>query len=99
MTPLRVAEDRALAIPAGKIVRTAYAPIDSIRLACRDRMDIGAVEKAMQRRLGIQPAQPWPCPNGRWESGAFILADGRHDYVAALLLGIEHILVAWVEDD
>lgn len=94
---LRVAEDRGMSVPAGSIVRTGYVPVGNVMLGCRDRMAIGDVERAMQRRLGIAPAQPWPCPVGRWDGDRFIVHDGRHDVVGALMLGVEHILVAWIE--
>jgi len=86
-----------MTVPPGAIVKTDYVDIKAVVLACRDRMAIGDVERAMQRRLGIQPAQPWPCPVGRWEDGRFVVHDGRHDVVAAMMLGVEHLLVAWID--
>ncbi len=86
-----------MVVPAGSFVRTGYVPVEQVVLACRDRMDIVAVEKAMQRRMGIAPAQPWPCPVGEWIGDRYHLHDGRHDYVAALCLGCSHILVAWID--
>jgi hypothetical protein len=101
MPPLAVAEDRGIAVPMGKTIRTGYVPIFAVELACRDRMAIGDVERAMQRRMASAPGQPWPCPVGEWnaERDRFVIYDGRHEYVAALMLGVEHLLVAWVEDE
>jgi hypothetical protein len=46
-------------------------------------------------QLGSQ--QRWPCPVGHWEGERFVITDGRHQYVAALMLGLEFLLVAWTE--
>ncbi|MFC6490712.1 hypothetical protein [Nitratireductor sp. GCM10026969] len=97
--PLTLATDRALSIPAGSIVKTAYIPVESIKLACRDRMAVGDVEAAYRKRLQIGDSQPWPCPNGHWEGERFVIHDGRHEFVATLMLGHSHLLVAWVEAD
>ncbi len=97
MQAVRVPEDRSMVVPPGATVRTGYVPVEDVVLACKERMDIAAVEKAMQRRMAIAPAQPWPCPVGEWADNRFRLHDGRHDYLAALALGCTHILVAWVE--
>lgn len=88
-----------MVVPAGAKVITGYVAIEDVVLACRDRMDVAAVGKAMQRRMAIAPAQPWPCPVGSMRSdGRYVLHDGRHDYVAALCLGCSHILVAWADE-
>lgn len=95
--PIRFAQDRTLIVPAGALVKTGYVPLDGLRFACRDRMAIGDVETAYRRRLQLGSAQPWPPPVGEWQDGNFVLFDGRHESVAALMLGFEHLLVAWVE--
>jgi len=94
---LRVAEDRSLEVPMGRSVRSGYVHRDVIRLACLDRMAVGDVEHAMRRRMACAPGQPWPCPVGQWDGDRFTLLDGRHEYVAGLMLGVEHFLVAWIE--
>ena len=91
------AEDRSIRVEPGKIVRTGYVQINDVILACRDRMAIGDVDAAYRRRLQLGPAQPWPCPVGEWQGDRFVVADGRHDVIAATMLGVEHILVAWVD--
>lgn len=93
--PLLIAEDRSLVVPPGSRVETGYVRIDLVRLACRDRMAVGDVERAYRRLLGT-PGQPWPPPVGAWDGQRFVVYDGRHEYVAALMLGVEHLLVAWV---
>lgn len=94
---LLIAEDRGLTVPPGSVVCTDYVPIGDVRLACKARMAVGDVEAAYRRRIGCAPAQPWPCPVGKWDGDRFEIHDGRHEYVAALMLGCEHILVAWIE--
>lgn len=98
MTPLPVTmgQDRTISVPPGHTIATAYVPVDAVRLACRDRMALGDVDLAYQRRLQMGDHQPFPCPTGRWEGDRFVIHDGRHEYIATLMLGISHILVAWI---
>lgn len=94
-----VAEDRSISVPAGKRVIADYVPIDQVMLGCRDRMAIGDVDIAYRRRLqlGWKQAQPWPPPRGHWLGDRFVIDDGRHEFVAALMLGQEYLLCAWIE--
>jgi hypothetical protein len=91
--------DRALRIDAGQVVRTGYVAIFDCVLACRERMAVGDVDRAYQRVLQLGEQSQWPCPNGHWDraSGRFVIEDGRHEYVASLMLGKTHLLVAWIE--
>lgn len=93
--PVSIAEDRSISIPPGAVVFTGYVRIDRISLACRERMAVGDVDRACQRRLQLAPRQPFPPPRGYWDGQQFVIVDGRHEYVAALMLGFERILVAW----
>lgn len=95
--PIAVAEDRSIAVPPGHVIRTGYVHVDQVRLACRARMAVGDVDRAFQRRLQLGDRQPWPCPRGHWDGDRFVVVDGRHDFVACLMMGIEFVLVAWVE--
>jgi hypothetical protein len=99
MQPLTIGEDRGMIVPAGRCVVTEYVSIWTCMLASRDRMSPADVEKAMQRRMAAAPGQPWPCPVGKWQAGRFVIYDGRHEYLAAVMLGVEHILVAHIEID
>jgi hypothetical protein len=94
--PVLIYEDRSLEVPLGRTVQTGYVSVGRVRLACRDRMSVGDVAAAYQKRLSLGDRQPFPCPNGEWEGDVFVIYDGRHEYVAALMLGFETILVAWV---
>lgn len=96
MVPVMIGEDRSMTVPQGRVVKTAYVPIDRVYLGNRSRMGVGDVERAMQRRMAASPGQPWPCPVGEWDGDRFRIADGRHEYVAALMLGDQFILVAWI---
>jgi hypothetical protein len=78
---------------------TGYVRVDRVRLACRDRMALGDVAEKYNRRLQLGDSQPWPCPRGHWDGETFVIIDGRHDYVACLMLGLEYILVCWVVND
>lgn len=93
-----VIADRSLTVPRGAIVRTGYVAVENVRMACRERMSVGDVDRAFQKRLQHGDAQPWPCPNGRWDGERFELHDGRHEFIATLMLGHTHLLVAWIEE-
>lgn len=99
MTAATYAEDRSLVIPPNYIVTTGYVAIHKVRLACRERMAVGDVGAAYQRLLQLGDGQRWPCPNGYWEGDTFVIKDGRHEYVASLMLGKERLLVAWAGPD
>ncbi len=87
--------DRAFRVPEGHTVATGYVNVWKIRLACRDRMGVEDVGKAFQKRLNLRSV--FPPPNGYWDGDEFVINDGRHEYIAALMLGDEYLLVAWVE--
>lgn len=90
-------EDRSLDIEPGHVVRTGYVDVFKVRLGCRERMSIGDIDRAYQKRLQLGAAQPWPCPNGRWDGDTFLLSDGRHEWLATVALGHAYMLVAWTE--
>ncbi len=94
---IAIAEDRSIVVPAGHVVRTGYVSVDMVTMACRDRMAVGDVDRAFQKRLQLGTNQLWPCPRGHWNGERFVIEDGRHEYIAALMLGQSHLLVAWVE--
>lgn len=93
------AADRSLRIPAGKVLRSAYVCVWKCRLANRAPMGVGDVGAAHQKLLQLGADSLHPCPNGHWEGDEFVIHDGRHEYLASLMLGRTDILVAWVEDD
>lgn len=95
--PVSIAADRSLAVPPGMLVRTGYVAVHKVRLACRDRMAVGDVKEAYEKLLQLGSHQPHPSPNGYWDGDTFVIKDGRHQYVASLMLGHEHMLVAWLE--
>ena len=89
--------DRHFAVPPGHIVRTAYVDVFGVRIACRERMAVGDVAEAFQKLLRAGCDQPFPCPNGHWEHRTFVIDDGRHEWLASIMLGKTHILVAWLD--
>lgn len=93
-----VAQDRSMLIPPGSIVETGYVSVWKCVFATRERMAVGDVDRAFQKRIQMGDHQSWPCPRGYWIDDEFIIVDGRHELIAALMLGIEYILVAWVKE-
>ena len=86
-------------VPAGHVVRTGYVPIhDVICMAPYGHQLLPAeVERAYRHQLELAGEQRWPPPTGYWRGDRrFVLTDGRNRYVACLMLGIEHLLVAWL---
>lgn len=103
MAAVAFAVDRSLLVRPGERIRTAWVDVERVSLACKARMAVGDVAAAYQRLLQQGDAAAWPPPNGHWlgdeAAGRFVIEDGRHEYVASLMLGRERILVAWVEGE
>lgn len=91
------AADRSLLVPPGATIKTARVSVWKCRLANRERMAVGDVGAAFQKLLQLGDNSLWPCPNGHWEGDEFVIHDGRHEYVASVMLGRADILVAWLE--
>lgn len=102
--PITVALDRTLRVRPGQLVKTGRVPCHRVRLANARMMGVGDVAEAFRRRVNHHPDDRFPPPVGYWETdeadGArtFVILDGRHEYVAALLVGAREILVAWLEE-
>ena len=96
--PVRLAVDRSMAVPPGRIVATGHVKVEDVILVNRSRMAVGDIEAAYQKRLQLGDHSPWPCPRGHWQDDRFVIVDGRHEYLAALALGHSHVLVAWITD-
>lgn len=92
-----VAEDRSMCIQPYQVVRTAWVDIDLCKLGFRLPMSPEAVEKKFRRLLNIGDCAPWPPVVGHWDDGRFFVDDGRHDYLAALMIGRERLFVCWLE--
>ena len=92
-----VAEDRSMCVQPYQVVRTAWVDIDLCRLSFRLPMSPEAVEKKYRRLLSLGECAPWPPVVGHWEDGRFVVCDGRHDYLAALMIGCEKLFVCWLE--
>jgi hypothetical protein len=87
------------AVPPGHVVHTGYVPIHDVvcEASFGHQLLPAEVERAYRRQLELGDQQPWPPPTGYWrEDHRFILTDGRNRYVACLMLGLEHLLVAWL---
>ncbi len=87
------------AVPAGHLVQTGYVPTENV--VCHapfgHQLLPAEVERAYRRQLELGDEQAWPPPTGYWrEDHRFVLTDGRNRFVACLMLGLEHLLVAWL---
>lgn len=97
--PVSIAGDRTIRVPSGAIVRTNYVDVFKVKLACRERMAVGDVGAAYQKVLQLGDHEQFPCPVGYWEEDTFVLQDGRHHWIASIMLGKTHILVSWIEEN
>jgi hypothetical protein len=95
-----VVRDRGFDVPPGKVPVSGYVEVFRVRLACRDRMAVGDVAEAYNRLLQKLPNQEHPAPFGYWQDdGTFVVVDGRHAYIASVMLGLTHLLVTWLEEE
>lgn len=86
-------------VPPGHVVRTGYVAIADVVCQSRPGHQLlpAEVERAYRRQLDFGDEQGWPPPTGYWRpDGRFVLTDGRNRYVACLMLGVAHLLVAWL---
>ena len=85
-------------VATGHTIETGYVPIHDVVIHAPRGHHLypAEVERAYRRQLELGDDQGWPPPTGYWRDGRFVLTDGRNRYVAALMLGVEHILVAWL---
>lgn len=95
---VRIAEDRSMCVNRDQAVATAWIDIDLARLGSRVRMAPEAVKESARRLVNIGPDHAaWPPIVGSWgKDGRFIVWDGRHEYLAALMLGRERLFVGWI---
>ena len=89
-------EDRFVSVPPGYLIATAYVPVFNCELTSRVRMAVGDVGAAYQKVLRLGDHQQWPPPFGHWKDGKFFIDDGRHQWVASVMLGQEFIFVCWL---
>lgn len=93
-----VPEDRSLNVRPTQIVRTAWVAIDICKLGNRAQMSPEAVEKKFRMLLSMGDCAHWPPIVGHWEDDRFVVCDGRHEYLASLMLGRDRLFVAWLEE-
>ena len=89
--------DRTISVPPGSIVRTGYVPIEKIRLSSYENLSLPDIKEKYEIFKQNAPNQIFPCPIGNWEQVNFVIVDGRHAFVALMILGMSHILVAWID--
>lgn len=99
MEPIRIAEDRSIAVQPHQTVEVGWVPLDACRFANRTPMSIESVIAKRHRLINLGDAAPWPPVVGHWDAAnRFVVCDGRHDVAAALIAGRTEILACWVRD-
>ena len=85
-------------VAAGHVVQTGYVNVHEVVLYARgNQLSPAAVERAYCRQLELGDDQAWPPLTGYWRDDVrFVLTDGRHRFIAAVMLGVEYVLVAWL---
>lgn len=112
MGAAQVAVDRSLVLNRHQRIVTGWIRMHQVRLASAVPMALGDVERAHAKALQNREAT-WPPPVGYWEMAplpavngfavrtslptTFVLTDGRHEFIARLMLGQRDLFVAWVE--
>ena len=91
-----VREDRSMCVQPHQSVEVRWVHVDRCVLGCRDRMSPEAVGEKYRKLLQQADAACWPPIVGHWLDGRFVVCDGRHEFLASLMLGREFILVAWL---
>jgi hypothetical protein len=99
LTSVPVPDWAGARVAEGHTVETGYVGVHDVVIHAPRGHHLypAEVERAYRRQLELGNEQGWPPPLGYWrDDGRFVLTDGRNRYVAALMLGIEHIFVAWL---
>lgn len=91
-----IREDRSMCVQPNQSVKVDWVDIDVCRMRCRDRMSPEAVKEKWVRMLNNGEAACWPPIVGHWEGGAFVISDGRHEFIASLMMGRTRVLAAWL---
>lgn len=89
--------DRVLIISRDQTVKTQWIDIDRCVLGCRVQMSPEAVEKRFRVLLNLGECGEWPPVVGHWrKDGRFSVDDGRHAYLASLMIGRAELFVCWL---
>lgn len=85
-------------IKSGQILKSGYVPTNEIVFQNDVPMAVASVKEKIDQFTSIGDNQAYPLPLGKWIDDKFHLWDGRHRYIASLMLGRKTMLVAWVEE-
>lgn len=93
-------DDQVLAMhvcPPGWTEASGYVEMGRITLGDDGRMDPAAVRDKYQSLIHLTPTGSHPSPPmiGYWRGDTFVIVDGRHTFVALVLLGYRTFLVRW----
>lgn len=93
---VRIPEDRSISVGPHQFVQTAWVDIDCCKLGSRVPLSPGSVEQKFRRLLCLGECAPWPPIVGHWEGDRFVVDDGRHEFVASLMIGRAAVFVCWL---
>lgn len=86
-------------IPPGHIIRSGYVPTGDIVFPLTGAtMAPASVREKIDMYSAIKDQEAYPLPIVRWVDGKPVLMDGRHRYLAHLMLSRPQMLVAWTEE-
>jgi hypothetical protein len=91
-------KDRSMSVQPHQKVETGWVDINVCILGSHSRMSPEAVEKKYRTLLQNGEAATWPPIVGHWEGNTFVVDDGRHEFIASLMLGRTKTFVAWLVD-
>lgn len=101
-------EHQAFHVPPDWVEVSGYVPAHWIRIDNTARMAVGDIDQKYQALMGERHWRPGfqlsPPPKGYWEVEedgrlVFVLSDGRHRTITAILMGDRKLLVRWNSPD
>lgn len=86
-------------VPPGYVVRYGYVRFGQVDFANHSGLYKPAIDRHIETLVAgaAGGGQPMNAPSGFWRDGAFIITHGRHRFLAAVIVGFEHILIRWLE--
>lgn len=85
-----------MCVQPSQTVCARWIDIDKCKLGSRAQMAPEAVEKKFRKLLQQGECASWPPIVGHWDGDRFQVDDGRHEYLASLMLGRAQVFVCWL---
>lgn len=84
-------------VPGNSILKYGYAKHGKIRFSHYGGVYLPAIQDYITKFRDWAGDQPMECSSGYWDGDTFVIENGRHRYIALLILGHQEFLVRWYE--